>query len=214
MAAARPAATMPSATDSALLNIHYYPAAGHPVRRPSQGRLQVRRSGLRHALPARRRLRHLHRLPRPPLDPPSLRRVRRPATPGRSELAGAHDIRMMSSAGRDYDGDGNVDRGHLPRAGRPQEQAAGRHRQRYGAEQQRGRLLRAKPRIPTGSRTPTTDGQCCEHGGGESANAFKSWTARLVKATFNYQMATQGSRRLRPQRQVHPGAAVRLDRAT
>ncbi len=43
-------------------------------------------------------------------------------------------------------------------------------------------------------------------------NAFKSWTPRLVKATYNYQFSLKDPGRVCPQWEVRDRAAHRLDR--
>ena len=109
------------------------PAAATLFAGRAQGRLPVRRAGLRRPLPPRRRHRHLHQLPRSALDAGQLRRLRDCHT-GVTNVAGAHQIRMKSSIGIDYDGDGNVTGGISDEVDRPARQARRRHRQRTASE--------------------------------------------------------------------------------
>src|SRR6185436_8725022 len=103
-------------------------------------------------------------------------------------LAGAHEIRMLSSAGRDYDGDEDTTEGIY------QELMGVKDRllstlQRYGAE--RGsRLCYSEAAYPYWFADTNADG-LCSSSEAVTSNAFASWTARLVKATYNYQLATK-----------------------
>ncbi len=107
---------------------------------------------------------------------------------GVTNVDDAHAIRMMSSAGRDYDGDLNTSEGiHGELLGLADKLriAIGS----YGSERQ-------TPICYTGAAYPywfqDTDGDlACSSGEAKAANAFASWTARLLRATYNYQMAVK-----------------------
>jgi predicted CXXCH cytochrome family protein len=105
---------------------------------------------------------------------------------GVTDIKGAHAIRMMSSVGHDYDGDGDVTEGI------------------YGElTGLRDKLLAAVVTYGKEHATPIcynidaypywfvdTDGDgACNKAESVSANAFKSWTARLLRATYNFQLA-------------------------
>ena len=96
---------------------------------------------------------------------------------------------MMSSVGIDYDGDGNTSEGIYDelvglrdklRHGDPDLRLGARHAD----------LLLGRQPIPTGSSTATATA-ACSAAEAVTANAFTSWTARLLRATYNYQMASK-----------------------
>ena len=108
--------------------------------------------------------------------------------PQATDLAGAQQIRMFSSQNRDYDGDGNVQEGLAI-------ELFGVRDKLLAAMQQYAKE-RNVPVCYQGGTYPyffndtNNDGQC---GAGEVAfpNGYKQWTARLVKAAYNYQLATK-----------------------
>jgi predicted CXXCH cytochrome family protein len=107
---------------------------------------------------------------------------------GATDVTGAHAIRMMSSVGRDYDGDGNVTEGVYDELVGLRDKLLTAVRT-YGAE-------RLTPICYTPATYPywfaDTDGDgTCSAGEAVATNAFKSWTARLVRATYDFQMATK-----------------------
>jgi hypothetical protein len=107
---------------------------------------------------------------------------------GVTDVAGAHQIRMMSSAGIDYDGDGDVSGGiYAEVTGLTNKLGAALVG--YGKEHH-------TPICYTATAYPfwfvDTDGDGkCSMAEATSANAFGSWTARLVRAAYNYQLAMQ-----------------------
>jgi predicted CXXCH cytochrome family protein len=107
---------------------------------------------------------------------------------GVTDLAGLRDVRMFSSAGRDYDGDGNLTEGvYYELAGLKDKLLAAIVR--YGVEAQTP-VCYAGTSHPYWFKDTNGDGACAA---AETmrANAFASWTPRLVKAAFNYQMASK-----------------------
>ncbi len=168
-------------------NIHYYPAASTLFAGRTRGGFQyegrVYDTRFRH-VEAFNQCTECH-------DPHSTRpRFEQCVSchPGASTLAGARDIRMLSSVGRDYDGDGDTQEGIY------YELSGSRERlleaiQRYGAE-------RAAPLCYAASSYPywfsDTDGDGeCSAAEAVRENAYAQWTARLVRSTYNYQMATK-----------------------
>ena len=107
---------------------------------------------------------------------------------GVTDVAGAHTIRMMSSIGHDYDGDGDV--------------TEGVYGELVGL---RDKVLKAVQTYGSEHHTPIcydvntypywfvdTDGDGkCSMTETQAANAFKSWTARLLRATYNFQLANK-----------------------
>jgi predicted CXXCH cytochrome family protein len=170
-----------------FLNIHYYPAASTLLAGRAQGGYQyaerVYDTRFRH-VEAFDTCTECH-------DPHSTRpRFDECVTchSGASDLDGAHDIRMLSSARRDYDGDGDLNEGiYYELAGLKQQLLLAV--QRYGAERN-APLCYSEATHPYWFADTDADGQCAS---AEAAtdNAYDGWTARLVKATYNYQMATK-----------------------
>ncbi|MES1206858.1 MAG: cytochrome c3 family protein [Pseudomonadota bacterium] len=104
---------------------------------------------------------------------------------GVTDLASAQQIRMESSVGIDYDGDGVVSGGIA-------DEVEGAFKKlgvaivSYGAEHK-------TPICFAGSSYPfwfvDADGDgACSTTEAMASNAFQSWTARLVRATYNYQL--------------------------
>jgi predicted CXXCH cytochrome family protein len=107
---------------------------------------------------------------------------------GVKELTDLRDIRMMSSANRDYDGDGNVTEGLY------HELAGSKDRLlatilRYGVEKN-APLCYGEHSHPYWFKDTNADGVCSADEA-KSPNSYKSWTPRLAKAAFNYQMASK-----------------------
>ena len=127
---------------------------------------------------------------------------------GVTDLASAQQIRMESSIDIDYDGDGNVSDG-ISGEVNGLFKKLGTAVVTYGAEHD-------TPICYQGSSYPywfvDTDGDgACSAAEAMAGNAFTSWTARLVRATYNYQMVNKDPGRVRPQREVRHPAALRLD---
>jgi predicted CXXCH cytochrome family protein len=107
---------------------------------------------------------------------------------GVQNVADAHQIRMMSSVGIDYDGDGNTTEGIYDElVGMRDRVLAGIVQ--YGKEH-------GTPICYAGGSYPywfidgDGDGACAAMEA-VSANGFKSWTARLVRAAYNFQLASK-----------------------
>jgi predicted CXXCH cytochrome family protein len=107
---------------------------------------------------------------------------------GVKNVSDAHQIRMMSSVGIDYDGDGNVTEGIYDELiGMRDKVLAGISQ--YGKEH-------GTPICYAIETYPywfvDTDGNgSCSMTEAVAANAFNSWTARLVRATYNVQLASK-----------------------
>ena len=104
---------------------------------------------------------------------------------GVTDLAGAQQIRMESSIAIDYDGDGNV-------SGGISDEVNGLFKKlgtaivNYGAEHQTP-ICYASGSYPYWFVDTDGDGACSADEA-MAGNAFSDWTARLVRATYNYQM--------------------------
>ena len=104
---------------------------------------------------------------------------------GATDLAGAQQIRMESSIAIDYDGDGNV-------SGGISDEVNGLFKKlgtaivNYGAEHQTP-ICYAAGSYPYWFVDTDGDGACSADEA-MAGNAFTDWTARLVRATYNYQM--------------------------
>jgi hypothetical protein len=107
---------------------------------------------------------------------------------GVKELTDLRNIRMMSSSHRDYDGDGNLTEGVWYELKGLQEKLLAAI-VRYGVEKNTP-VCYGEHSYPYWFKDGNGDGVC---GASEemSANAFKSWTPRLAKAAFNYQMSSK-----------------------
>jgi predicted CXXCH cytochrome family protein len=105
---------------------------------------------------------------------------------GVKDVASAHQIRMMSSVGIDYDGDGDVSGGiYAEVAGLTAKLGAAIAG--YGSEHHTP-ICYAGTVYPYWFVDADGDGKCST-GEAIAANAFAGWTARLVRATTNYLMA-------------------------
>ncbi len=107
---------------------------------------------------------------------------------GVTDVSGAHEIRMMSSVGIDYDGDGNTTEGIYDELVGLRDKLA-LAITTYGSE-------RHTPICYSADVYPywfaDTDGDgACSGAEAQATNGFKGWTARLLKATYNFQMATK-----------------------
>jgi predicted CXXCH cytochrome family protein len=107
---------------------------------------------------------------------------------GVTDIKSAHQIRMMSSVDIDYDGDGNVTGGIYDEV-TGLANKLGAAITAYGSEHH-------TPICYAGSTYPywfvDTDGDgACSTTEAAASNAFKSWSARLVRATYNFQMVNK-----------------------
>ncbi|MDB4979481.1 MAG: Ig domain protein group 2 domain protein [Myxococcales bacterium] len=107
---------------------------------------------------------------------------------GVADVAGARKIRMMSSIGRDYDGDGDTTEGIYGELVGLRDKLLTAVRT-YGGEHHTP-VCYTPDTYPYWFIDTDGDGAC---GAAETvaANAFKSWTARLLRATYNFQLATK-----------------------
>jgi predicted CXXCH cytochrome family protein len=103
-------------------------------------------------------------------------------------LAEAREIRMMSSVGRDYDGDGNVTEGVYGELVGLRDKVLAAV-QTYGAEHKTPVCYDVNA-YPYWFNDADGDGKCSMTEA-QSANGFKSWTPRLLRATYNFQLATK-----------------------
>lgn len=103
-------------------------------------------------------------------------------------VADAHEIRMMSSIGRDYDGDGDVTEGVYGELVGLRDKLLAAVRT-YGAEHHTP-LCYDVNAYPYWFVDTDGDGKCAATEA-QAANGFKSWTARLLRATYNFQLATK-----------------------
>jgi hypothetical protein len=107
---------------------------------------------------------------------------------GVADVAGAHQIRMESSVGIDYDGDGNTTEGIYDELVGLRDKL-GTAIRTYGTE-------RGAPICYSANDYPywfvdgDKDGSCSK-AEAVTSNAFASWTARLLRATYNFQMASK-----------------------
>jgi hypothetical protein len=107
---------------------------------------------------------------------------------GVTDVDAAHDIRMMSSVGRDYDGDGDTTEGiHGELVGLRDKVLAAV--EKYGVEH-RTPICYALESYPYWFVDLDGDGACAATET-VAANAFKSWTPRLLRATYNFQLASK-----------------------
>lgn len=170
-----------------FLNIHYFPAAATLYAGRAKGGYQY--AGKQYDT----RFRHV-----PGFDTcvgchdPHTARPRFDACvschPSATDVAGARDIRMMSSALRDYDGDGNLEEGVYYELVGLREKLAATIRQ-YGKEKQ-APICYDEHAYPYFFKDTNDDGTC-QPDEAQSANGFKSWTPRLMRAGFNYQMSAK-----------------------
>jgi hypothetical protein len=107
---------------------------------------------------------------------------------GVSDVGGAHQIRMMSSVGIDYDGDGNVTEGIYDELTGLRDKLGAAIRG-YGT-QRRTPLCYAANAYPYWFVDGDGDGSCST-AEAVATNAFASWTARLMRATYNFQLASK-----------------------
>jgi predicted CXXCH cytochrome family protein len=107
---------------------------------------------------------------------------------GVGDITSAHQIRMMSSVDIDYDGDGDVSGGIYDEvAGLVAK--LGTAITTYGSEHKTP-ICYARTTYPFWFVDTDGDGKCSATEA-MTSNAFAGWTARLVRATYNYQMAMQ-----------------------
>jgi predicted CXXCH cytochrome family protein len=107
---------------------------------------------------------------------------------GVTQLTDLRNIRMMSSSHRDYDGDGNTAEGvYFELAGLKDKLLATIIR--YGVEKNAPVCYDAHA-YPYWFKDSNGDGACSSDEA-TAANGYKSWTPRLAKAAFNYQMSSK-----------------------
>jgi predicted CXXCH cytochrome family protein len=107
---------------------------------------------------------------------------------GVKTVADLRNVRMFSSAGRDYDGDGDVSEGiYHELAGLREKVLAAIVR--YGVEKHTP-LCYGESAYPYWFVDGNADG-ACSAAEVTSTNGFKSWTPRLTRAAFNYQMSSK-----------------------
>jgi predicted CXXCH cytochrome family protein len=183
------AATDPDAPNPMLkfTNIHYYPAAATLYAGKANGGYQyageVYDARFRH-VPGYDSCIGCH-------DPHSLK-VKfdecQACHPAAKDVAGAHTIRMMSSVTRDYDGDGNLTEGIYDELDGLRKKLLG-GMATYGKE-------KGTPICYNGDAYPywfidsNGDGACSADEA-KAANGFASWTPRLVRAAYNYQLSVK-----------------------
>jgi predicted CXXCH cytochrome family protein len=107
---------------------------------------------------------------------------------GATDLPGAHEIRMMSSVGIDYDGDGNTTEGIYDELIGLRDKL-GTAIRTYGSEHN-APICYAANAYPYWFIDGDGNGSCSA-AEAVTSNAFASWTARLLRATYNYQMASK-----------------------
>jgi predicted CXXCH cytochrome family protein len=107
---------------------------------------------------------------------------------GVKSLLDLREVRMMSSANRDYDGDGDVAEGVAHELDGLKDKLLASMR-RYGVEKQ-APLCYSSTAYPYWFNDGNGDGLCGADEA-QAANAYKSWTPRLAKAAFNYQLANK-----------------------
>jgi predicted CXXCH cytochrome family protein len=107
---------------------------------------------------------------------------------GVTDVGAAHEIRMMSSVGIDYDGDGNTTEGIYDELVGLRDKLGAALRT-YGKEHGTP-LCYSATAYPYWFVDGDGDGTCSA-AEAVGANGFKSWTARLLRATYNFQLASK-----------------------
>jgi hypothetical protein len=107
---------------------------------------------------------------------------------GVKDVAGAHMIRMMSSIGHDYDGDGDVMEGVYGELVGLRDKVL-QAVQKYGSEHNTPICYDVNT-YPYWFADTDGDGKCSMTEA-QASNGFKGWTARLLRATYNFQLATK-----------------------
>ena len=107
---------------------------------------------------------------------------------GVTDVGGAHQIRMMSSVGIDYDGDGNTSEGIYDELVGLRDKL-GTAIRTYGSEHDAPICYSANS-YPYWFVDGNRDGSCST-AEAVTSNAFASWTPRLLRATYNFQMASK-----------------------
>jgi Big-like domain-containing protein len=104
-------------------------------------------------------------------------------------LADLKDIRMIASRHQDYDGDGDKDEGMYYELQGVKDLLLAAI-QEYTVEQSLGAVCYDEVTYPYWFKDTDANGTC-EAGEATNANKFAPFTARLMKATYNYQVATK-----------------------
>jgi predicted CXXCH cytochrome family protein len=107
---------------------------------------------------------------------------------GVTDVGGAHEIRMMSSVGIDYDGDGNTSEGIYDELVGLRDKLGAAIRT-YGSEHG-APICYAANSYPYWFIDGDGDGSCST-AEAVTSKAFASWTARLLRATYNFQLASK-----------------------
>lgn len=107
---------------------------------------------------------------------------------GVTDVTGAHAIRMMSSIGRDYDGDGDTTEGIYGELVGLRDKVLAAVTT-YGREHQ-SPICYSADVYPYWFSDGNGDG-ACSTSEAVATNAFKSWTGRLLRATYNFQLASK-----------------------
>ncbi|MEO8212333.1 MAG: cytochrome c3 family protein [Myxococcales bacterium] len=107
---------------------------------------------------------------------------------GVSDVSTAHQIRMISSIGIDYDGDLNTTEGIYDEVIGLRTKLGGAIRT-YGTEHHTP-VCYSSEAYPYWFVDGDGDGTCSAEEA-KASNAFKGWTARLLRATYNFQMASK-----------------------
>jgi hypothetical protein len=97
------------------------------------------------------------------------------------------NIRMISSAGVDYDGDGNLTEGIWYELTGVRDRLLGAI-QAYSVSQSQPAICYHETIYPYWFKDTDADGACAASEA-VFANAYKSWSARLLRATYNFQVA-------------------------
>jgi predicted CXXCH cytochrome family protein len=108
--------------------------------------------------------------------------------PEATDAVGVRDIRMIASAGVDYDGDGDMSRGFYFEV-KGLEEKLYRAIQRYASEVAKTTICYSSTSYPYWFVSETGAQSECTEGEASYANAYGAWTPRLLRATYNYQMA-------------------------
>lgn len=105
-----------------------------------------------------------------------------------TDATGVQDIRMIASLGVDYDGDGDTSKGFYYEV-KGLEEKLYRAIQRYASEAAKQTICYSPTTHPYWFVSETGAESECSESDATFSNAFAAWTPRLLRATYNYQMA-------------------------